>query len=686
MLSDLDAALAPGRPRRAWLLACAGVLTLGCHKSTDGYEVPPVLPPPDAYVPCGLVTCASLSATCGPIGDGCGGALSCGTCAAPEVCGGGAGTAFTCGDNPCVPRACSDAGADCGQIADGCGGLTASCGSCAPGSICGGGGVPNVCAATPCTGLCQQQSACAGQPATTITGRVTAPGHATTAPFGMPDPISGALVYIPNGAAGPPTYGVTAFPAGVSCDTCSSLVSGTPLVTATTAADGTFTLHDAPCGTNIPLVMQLGRWRRQIAIPSVACCATTALTGAQTHLPRNHVGEPGDVRSDIPLMAFSTGDVDTLHCVLRKVGIDDAEFSNPGGTGRVRFYTDTGARIDAATPPAATLYDSAAELAKYDMALFECVGTRVPKTATEQKHVIDFANAGGRVFATHFGYVWLTDSDGTPGSNLGPIPFSQTADWNVDQGFVPAATAIVETSLQGDPETRARRSAFAQWLQLVGAATTPGQISVNTVRRDFDGVTSVPATANGAPAQLWLSMTVPSAAPITYTFDTPVAYPPTPRPSQRCGRVMYSDFHVSDALSAGATFPAECTDGPMTPQEKTLEFMLFDLAACTGPQPSTCSPRTCAELGYNCGLTGDGCDDGAVQSCGSCTNGRTCGGGGPGVCGTGACTPITCASLDGSCGIIGDGCGGTVYCGTCKSGEACGGVDTPNQCQPIIVK
>jgi hypothetical protein len=148
----------------------------------------------------------------------------------------------------------------------------------------------------------------------------------------MPDPIYGALAYVPNGSAGAPSYGVTAFPSGVSCDTCSSLVSGSPLVGAVTGVDGTFTINNAPCGTNIPLVIQLGRWRRQITIPSVACCATTTLTNTQTHLPRNHIGEPGDLRSDIPLMAFSTGNVDTLHCVLRKIVIDDGEFSDPSGT------------------------------------------------------------------------------------------------------------------------------------------------------------------------------------------------------------------------------------------------------------------------------------------------------------------------------------------------------------------
>ncbi len=38
---------------------------------------------------CGLRTCASVGATCGPIGDGCGGVLQCGTCTPPQTCGGG---------------------------------------------------------------------------------------------------------------------------------------------------------------------------------------------------------------------------------------------------------------------------------------------------------------------------------------------------------------------------------------------------------------------------------------------------------------------------------------------------------------------------------------------------------------------------------------------------------------------
>ncbi len=635
---------------------------------------------------CGLNTCASQNATCGLIGDGCSGTIDCGSCPMGETCGGG-GTHFMCGSGgggsgSCTPRTCAQAGAECGVVSDGCGSVTANCGTCPAGDICGGNGMPNKCVTGPaCTGLCLQQNPCTGMAPTSITGTVTAPGHTNTMTWGNPDPIFGALVYVPNGSAGAPTYGVTAFTPGVSCDSCSTLVSGDPLLGVQTSYDGTFTLNNAPCGTNIPLVIQLGRWRRMITIPSVACCASTALTNTQTHLPRDHVGETGDLYSDIPLMAFSTGDVDTLHCVLRKIGIADTEFTDPSGTGRVRFYHDNGAVIDSSTPAATTLYGSATELDKYDMTLFECVGSQVPKQLADQNRVIDYSNIGGRVFATHFSYVWLTNSDGTAGSSTAPKPFFQTADWLVNQGNTASVTGLVDQTLQGDPDTQARRIAFANWLKYVGASTVLGQIPVNVVRNDFNSVNANPATSAGTPAQQWLYT---SAQPLHYTFDTPVAYSPDPPPTTRCGRVLYSDFHVSDATSGGKTFPTECVDGTMSAQEKTLEFMLFDLASCVGPPPGGCAPETCTQLGYNCGESGDGCDDGVVLNCGTCPMGMVCGGGGSGVCGTATCTPLTCAGVGAQCGIIGDGCGSTVDCGMCPMGQTCGANGVANQCGAIF--
>ena len=643
-------------------------------------------PPVDGAI-CTLLTCASQNATCGPVGDGCVGVIDCGACTAPDFCGGD-GELFTCGggsgSGACVPTTCAAAGAQCGSIADGCGGITADCGTCPTGQVCGVGVTANICTTPPCTGLCLEQAACGEMPATTVTGTVTAPGHTDTATWGVPDPIYGALVYVPNGAAGPPTYGVTAFTPGVACESCSSSVSGSPIVTTVTGIDGKFTLTNVPCGNNIPLVMQVGRWRREITIPHVTCCANTALTNTQTHLPRNKVGEPGDLRSDIPLMAFSTGDVDTLHCVLRKIGIDDAEFTNPTGTGRVRFYQDTGAVIDASTPAASALYGNAAELAKYDVALFECVGDQVQKAAADQQRVINFANAGGRVFATHYSYVWLTDSDGSVGTNTGPKPFSQTASWLVNQNSFDTTIGLVDQTLQGDAATQARRVAFASWLQLVGASTTPGQIPVNAVREDFNSVSTAPATASGTPAQRWLYTADAFNGPLHYTFDTPIAYSPNAAPTTQCGRVLYSDFHVSDDLADSSVFPSECSAGPMTPQEKTLEFMLFDLASCLGPQPSTCTPRTCEDQGIHCGPAGDGCDDGVVLHCGVCPMGKVCGQGGPSTCGTGLCTPRTCADVGAECGTVGDGCGAILDCGFCSEGLSCGSTGIPNQCGGLL--
>ncbi len=254
--------------------------------------------------------------------------------------------------------------------------------------------------------------------------------------FGSADPIYDALVYVPNGSAGAPTFGVEPFGSGVACNTCSSEVTGDPLVSQVTGVNGQFTLTNVPCGTNVPLVMQLGRWRRMIRDPGGAVLHGEHAVGlADTHLPREQVGSAvgsnQDVYSDIPKMAFSTGQVDTLHCVLRQIGVDDTEFTDPSGSGRINFFKDNGAKIDKNTPAASTLYGSAAELAKYDISLFECVGSQVGKTAAEQQNLINYANAGGRIYATHYSYVWLTDAAGSAG-NTGPVPFSQTAGWDTD--------------------------------------------------------------------------------------------------------------------------------------------------------------------------------------------------------------------------------------------------------------
>ena len=644
------------------LCGASGFSRCGGPSSPDGGPAPACVP----------ATCASLHASCGSSGDGCGGVLDCGSCASPAFCGGG-GFSVCGGSNgsapapACVPATCKKLGVDCGPAGDGCGNLL-QCGTCGGADVCGGGGTPGACGHT-CTGLCTQQVACTGAP-TTITGRVLAGASAWVPAGTTPDPVPNAVVYIPSAALQP-------FKAGAQCTQCGADVSGDPLVSATTAFDGTFSLSNVPVGKHIPVVVQLGRWRREVYVDVTASCATTAV--GDINLPRNH-GE-----GDIPLTAISTGAVDSLECILLKMGVDEAEFSGTasGGSGRIHLYSaGLGAADVNGHGPGAALIDSEAESAllgsgghfmNYDQIMLPCWGDEFLKSSDALASLVSYANGGGRFFATHFSYTWLFQNS----------PFDSTATWDVNADRNATANGGLGVPFTGnvDVSGNPRGDVFAKWLGLVGALskTSPPEVTIEAGRHDVDAV-------RGSSVD-WIDGTDPSPPTaaqssmlLHYTFDTPVGQ------AAQCGHAIFSDFHVNDQTSTnGSIFPDECDASALTPQERILEYMIWNLQSCVpAPPPTTpCTPRTCADQGLGCGPTGDGC--GNVIQCGVCAAPQTCGGAGVfGRCGAppsgASCTPATCASLGSSCGPASDGCGGLLDCGPCAPPLTCGGGGVRGQC------
>ena len=395
---------------------------------------------------------------------------------------------------------------------------------------------PMLALAEPCTGLCLQQVTCANPFNTTrVSGRVYAPNGA--------DPLPGVLVYVPNAPVEP-------LPAGAACRNGGTPPTA-PLVQAITEFDGTFEVKNMPVGTNIPLVIQSGKWRRQIVIPSVAACTTTPISAAKTRFPKNHA------EGDIPHFAVVTGSLDAAECIFRKMGIDDAEFSGTSDTGHIQLFTgadDAGGGYLPGSASETVLEASSTSLNSYDTVILACQNAIIDKAPAVQQNLIDYVNGGGRVMATHYEYTWLYNI----------VPFSGTTTW-IPQSH-PAPVDQLGYVNQSTPDGLQ----LAQWLMAVNASTTQGQIPLKVIRHDFDGVI--------APSESWLSINdaVFGNMSVQYSFDTPIGT----APEDQCGRVQYLDYHVENVSASSAkAFPQECVAGPMTPQEKLLEYMVFDLTS-----------------------------------------------------------------------------------------------------------
>jgi len=338
-----------------------------------------------------------------------------------------------------------------------------------------------------------------------------------------------------------------------------------------------------PSGSNVPLVLQVGKWRRQVVVPSVAACTDTVLMDRDlTRLPRS------SAEGSLPRIAVTTGGSGALECLLREVGIADSEFTTDSGAGRVHLYfggdgTTTGAGATAfdaslggaALSSAATLWGSPSKLASYDLLLMSCEGSQYATAkAPHLTNMKAYADQGGRVFAEHLQSYWLIH---------GPPPWPSTASYVAGCAILRSPfTSLVDVSFR-------KGAAFSRWLVNAGASTVAGQLPL------LQAQLSVSATTANI-SQRWLGTPDfggTGGPGVEYmTFNTPVEAAAS---SQPCGRVGFADVHLhsitvlADTSDPSRPFPAGCRNTTLaTPRAKAFELLLFDLAGCV--QPDSVAP------------------------------------------------------------------------------------------------
>lgn len=407
-----------------------------------------------------------------------------------------------------------------------------------------------------------------------------------------------------------------------------------PAIVASTVTDakGHFTIQNAPFGT-LAIAVQTGKWRMVYSNLNIVPCVENDIPDKQLRLPRN------STEGNIPDIAISTGGADSLECLPLRIGVDAAEYSGgSGGTGHIHIYQGfNGAATAAGTPASSTaLWNSDQDLEAHDVVLLSCEGQETHNmTQANQQSLVDYTNNGGRAFLSHYHYAWL---------RTGPFAADNLATWQGSNQNAEQVDPQDRTGFPGDIVTSFYEGQqMAAWLGNVGGVT-PNAVATPTTCPDCANVPgALPifyardnvVTLSQPPTQEWIhldpSVTQAPSATQYFSFDTPVGQAATAE-SQPCGRVVYSDLHVSGGPNA--TVPPSAAGGPCTgapptcypadyaqgggggggfggggggaagvvpngcrgygdapnaatrelsPQEKALEFMLFDLSSCLVP-------------------------------------------------------------------------------------------------------
>jgi hypothetical protein len=441
---------------------------------------------------------------------------------------------------------------------------------------------------------------------TTISGTVMDPGNK--------NPLYNISVYVADPTS--PLPDLETIP--VSCG-CKQLLPDKVLaIAAPTDASGHFEIPCAPSG-NVTLVVQTGKWRRRYDNVNVVPNQPNVIPNLR--LPAN------TSEGSLPHIAISTGASDSFECLPLRIGVSASEYVAGNATGgHIHIYTG----YNGATPAQGTvnsyqgLWDTQEHLNRHDVVVLSCEGTETRADAGgmtrigagPQQLLMNYANAGGRVFASHYQYAWFNTGPFATGAN-------NLANWMPGMGTIDDTVSFpseIDTTLVSGaafPEG----TALQKWLGLVGALTN-NQLPVRFVRNNVKALLQPPSTEW---IHLAASVKQAPSAPQYFSADTPVGA----TGDKVCGRVVYSALHVSGgpgqsvsgvaseadyptgaggagggtgvgAAGAGGragfppggmfggmaragTVPSGCAMHKLTPQEAALEFMFFDLSSCLVP-------------------------------------------------------------------------------------------------------
>ena len=419
---------------------------------------------------------------------------------------------------------------------------------------------------TPCTGLQCAIPSCTNGSTTSISGTVFDPAGNT--------PLYNVAVYIPNASLANIPDGVDTT---AQCTSCVAPLSGSPIVVGLTDAKGNFSLENVPAGSNIPLVMQTGKFRRQVTIPTVTACQNNTVgqkdsNGAEmlTRLPRNQQ------EGHLPLIAITTGGCDGLECVVRTFGFDDAEFTTSTGSGRIHLFVGNGgggAPGSTGDQTEAYQFWASNDIYKYDMILNSCECSPYARDTygPAYTNMETYLDHGGRLFTSHYQYNWFTDPQAPP-------EFKSAAQWTPDDGPSYPEPYYIDTSF-------GKGTAMDQWLQnLFASSGLPlGQIVLDDIDNDVAGVNPgttrwIYNSSDGQPAAVGATNYTTNYL----SFDTPFSSSTDMSTTVQCGRAVFSDIHVSDGVIS-TVFPSGCEQLTKEQQVTAFEFLFFDLGSCDMP-------------------------------------------------------------------------------------------------------